>query len=74
MVNPRKEYPKTLFGILRAEDGYQLVAYGVNAEKRVRLKWVEPPELLFLVLDRMKIEAYIDANYTEGSNSDEKDN
>ena len=73
MVNPKKEYPKTLFGILRNDDGYQLAAYGVNPEKRVRLKWIEPPEVLYLVLDRIRTEAYIDVNTEEDSKENEKD-
>lgn len=72
MVNPKKEYPQTLFGVIRAEDGYQLAAYGVNPEKRVRLKWIEPPEVLYLVLDRMKVEAYIDVNSEDKTNDKNK--
>ena len=58
MAYPKKEYPKILFGIIKSEKGFSLCSYLLNEEKRVKLIEQEIPEVLFIVLERLKLKAY----------------
>ena len=58
MAYPKKEYPGILFGIIKSDKGFSLCSYLLNEEKRVKLIEQEIPEVLFIVLERLKLKAY----------------
>lgn len=60
MANTRKQYPRNLYGIIREDHGYSLCHYVLNDEKRAKLVKKEPPEVLYLVLSKLNLNAYID--------------
>lgn len=60
MANQKKQYPKNLYGIIREENGYSFCKYVLNDEKRIKLVEMDAPEVLYLVLGKLKLKAYFD--------------
>lgn len=60
MANIRKQYPRNVYGIIREEEGFCLCHYILNDEKRIKLIQKDPPEVLYLVLNKLQSQAYLD--------------
>lgn len=60
MANQKKQYPKDLYGIIKEEKGYVFCHYVLNDEKRIKLIEMDTPEVLYLVLGKLKLKAYYD--------------
>ena len=61
MANIKKQYPRILYGVIKEDErSYSLCQYVLNEEKRIKLIQKDPPEVLYLVLNKLQSQAYLD--------------
>lgn len=54
MVNPRKEFPSYVVGILKTEEGYSVCEFLVNDEKRIKYIDRLPADMLCFALEQAR--------------------
>lgn len=54
MVNPKKEFPNYVIGILKTEGGYSICEFLVNDEKRIKYIDRLPADMLYIALDQAR--------------------